>query len=93
MFAEIGFGETYQISGTDQIAEAFGLALAGLQTTVATQIKITLTPVGGTSITQLLQSGNEIEAPAAGQSAECAPPLRLPLFVLICLYSIALLCV
>lgn len=84
--SEIGFGETYVIDSPDAIASAFGLALAGLLTTVATRIQITLTPVGGCSITELLQSGQELTAPSEQSPAQYAPsrPRQLLLQVCVC---------
>lgn len=84
--AEVGFGEAYLISEPSGIAEAFGLALAGLLTTVATRIQITLTPVGGCSITELLQSGQELTAPSEQSPAQYAPsrPRQLLLQVCVC---------
>lgn len=70
--AEIGRGETYHIQAQSQIASAFGLALAGLVTTVANNIKIKLQPVGGTVITELLQSGKSVISFDDQQPATCA---------------------
>lgn len=85
--AEIGSGETYVIDSQDKIAEAFGLALAGLLTTIATEIKVTMTPVGGVSITELLHGGTE-ENGASGESpASCVLPPDLPLSLSACVQA------
>lgn len=62
--ADLGIGEAYVIDREADIANAFGMAVTRLETTVAQNIKLTLTPLSGVRIKvvkdgyQVIKKGN-----------------------------------
>lgn len=55
--AEAGGGETYIISSEDDIPAAFGKALGGLLSIVASDLEIVLRPRSGCSISAIMSGG------------------------------------
>lgn len=55
--AEVGHGESYPISMLEDVANAFAMAAVRLQTTVAQNIEVILSPVGDVRIDDVMTAG------------------------------------